>query len=501
MHRATGVPIVAHNAVRLAVAEHKPVLDVLHCIRAGRHARRGGPRAPAERRGAPAARRGEMDRALRGPPGVGRAHARDRRRVPLLDARARVPLPVRARRPRRARRPTRRSAALTYEGAAHALPAGDAAGRCAAQIEKELALIEKLEVAPYFLSVQHDRRDRAARATSSARAAAARRTARSASASASPRSIRRASNLLFERFLSAERARAAGHRRRLRARAPRRGHPGDLRDATGATARRWCREVISLPRQERAARGGQGLRPLARAGRPARAALVTWWDRLDDGRASAARAMRASTRATRASGRCSRWRARSRASRGTCRSTSAASCSRAEPLDERRAGRAGDDAGPHRHPVGQGRPRHARLLQGRRARPRHAHGDPQGARRSVHARRARAPARPSIRSSARAHPRRGSRASTTRSARADTVGVFQIESRAQMAMLPRLRPRKLLRSRRSRSRSCGPGPIQGGMVHPYLRRRNGEEPVDAAAPAASSRSSSARSACRSSRSR
>ncbi|MFW5653733.1 MAG: error-prone DNA polymerase, partial [Planctomycetota bacterium] len=60
---------------------------------------------------------------------------------------------------------------------------------------------------------------------------------------------------------------------------------------------------------------------------------------------------------------------------------------------------------------------------------------------------------------------------------ADTVGVFQIESRAQMSMLPRLKPRcyydlvievAIVR----------PGPIQGEMVHPYLRRRNGEEPVE-----------------------
>ncbi len=60
--------------------------------------------------------------------------------------------------------------------------------------------------------------------------------------------------------------------------------------------------------------------------------------------------------------------------------------------------------------------------------------------------------------------------------RADTMGVFQIESRAQMSMLPRLRPRcyydlvievAIVR----------PGPIQGQMVHPYLRRRAGEEPV------------------------
>ena len=60
--------------------------------------------------------------------------------------------------------------------------------------------------------------------------------------------------------------------------------------------------------------------------------------------------------------------------------------------------------------------------------------------------------------------------------RADTVGVFQIESRAQMATLPRWKPRRfydlvvevaLIR----------PGPIQGGSVHPYIRRRNGMEPI------------------------
>ena len=65
--------------------------------------------------------------------------------------------------------------------------------------------------------------------------------------------------------------------------------------------------------------------------------------------------------------------------------------------------------------------------------------------------------------------------------RADTIGVFQIESRAQMAMLPRLRPRcyydlvievAIVR----------PGPIQGQMVHPYLRRRSGQEPVEYPGP-------------------
>jgi len=60
--------------------------------------------------------------------------------------------------------------------------------------------------------------------------------------------------------------------------------------------------------------------------------------------------------------------------------------------------------------------------------------------------------------------------------RADTVGVFQIESRAQMAMLPRLKPRTYYDLVIEVS-IVRPGPITGGMVHPYLRRREGLEPV------------------------
>jgi error-prone DNA polymerase len=61
--------------------------------------------------------------------------------------------------------------------------------------------------------------------------------------------------------------------------------------------------------------------------------------------------------------------------------------------------------------------------------------------------------------------------------KADTVGVFQIESRAQMAMLPRLKPRTYYDIVIEVS-IVRPGPITGGMVHPYLRRRAGEEPVE-----------------------
>lgn len=61
--------------------------------------------------------------------------------------------------------------------------------------------------------------------------------------------------------------------------------------------------------------------------------------------------------------------------------------------------------------------------------------------------------------------------------RGDSVGVFQVESRAQMSMLPRLKPRCFY-DLVIEVAIVRPGPIQGGMVHPYLRRRTGEDAVD-----------------------
>ncbi|MDN3679735.1 error-prone DNA polymerase [Vibrio tapetis subsp. quintayensis] len=60
--------------------------------------------------------------------------------------------------------------------------------------------------------------------------------------------------------------------------------------------------------------------------------------------------------------------------------------------------------------------------------------------------------------------------------KADTVGVFQIESRAQMSMLPRLKPATYY-DLVIQIAIVRPGPIQGDMVHPFLKRRNGEEPI------------------------
>jgi len=66
--------------------------------------------------------------------------------------------------------------------------------------------------------------------------------------------------------------------------------------------------------------------------------------------------------------------------------------------------------------------------------------------------------------------------------RADTIGVFQIESRAQMSMLPRLKPANFY-DLVIEVAIVRPGPIQGGMVHPYLKRRQGLEPVTYPSPA------------------
>jgi error-prone DNA polymerase len=65
--------------------------------------------------------------------------------------------------------------------------------------------------------------------------------------------------------------------------------------------------------------------------------------------------------------------------------------------------------------------------------------------------------------------------------RADSIGVFQVESRAQMSMLPRLRPKNFY-DIVIEVAIVRPGPIQGGMVHPYLKRRQGLEKATAPKP-------------------
>ena len=82
---------------------------------------------------------------------------------------------------------------------------------------------------------------------------------------------------------------------------------------------------------------------------------------------------------------------------------------------------------------------------------------------------------------------------------ADSVGVFQVESRAQMSFLPRMKPRTFY-DLVIEVAIVRPGPIQGDMVHPYIRRRNGEEQVEYASQELEERCA-APSACRCSRNR
>src|SRR6202012_3839167 len=65
--------------------------------------------------------------------------------------------------------------------------------------------------------------------------------------------------------------------------------------------------------------------------------------------------------------------------------------------------------------------------------------------------------------------------------KADTIGTFQIESRAQMSLLPRLRPKNFY-DLVVEVAIVRPGPIQGGMIHPYIKRRHGQEKWEYAHP-------------------
>ena len=123
-------------------------------------------------------------------------------------------------------------------------------------------------------------------------------------------------------------------------------------------------------------------------------------------------------------------------------------------------------------PVGQGRLRGARHRQGRPARA----ADDVGA-----AGRHRARERDGRRGRSRAPAARRSARCTQRCSSADTIGVFQVESRAQMATLPRIHPERFY-DLVVQVAIIRPGPIVGDMVHPYIRRRRGREAVTYAHP-------------------
>ena len=337
-----------------------------------------------------------------------------------------------------------------------------------AQIEHELEMIEELGFPGYFLVVydivEFCRRQR----TSTARAGARRPTRRSATRCG-------ITNVDAVRARAALRAvprpgagRAARHRRGHRVRPARGGHPVRLRASTAGS---------TPPRSPTSSRTGRGRRcatwPRRSASRPGQ--QDAWSKQID------------------------RWGSgRRRSTSTTSRSTSSTFANELQTFPRHLGIHSGGmvicdrpiievcpvewapDAGPHGAAVGQGRLRGDRAGQVRPARARHALG---AALRVRHDRRRPGP---------RQHARWTTPRSTTMLCRADSVGVFQVESRAQMATLPRLKPRDVLRpggrggadpararsraARCTRSSAARTGMEESTVPHPLMAQRAGARP-------------------------
>ena len=175
-------------------------------------------------------------------------------------------------------------------------------------------------------------------------------------------------DLLFERFVSAERQRAARHRRRFRARAARGGDPAHLREIW-PRARRPCRHGDLLSRPQRHPRRRQGVRPVGGHHRRARQHAVGLVDERRDGQGGAPRRARSGRSAAEAGDGAGRGTDRHAApSVPACRRL----CHHAQPARRSGADRERGDGRPHRHRMGEGRSRSARAAQGRCAGARHA---------------------------------------------------------------------------------------------------------------------------------
>ena len=443
----------------------------LHSRRGDARRRRPGPLA--ERRGAPevdAPRwRGSSPNARRG----SRAPATSPTRAASRCASSSTAFPATWRRDGTAAPASRPTGAAPPDvrRRAHALSAR-APGRRARPDREGARAHRELEVAPYFLSVHAIiEMARARDILCQGRGSAANSAVCYCLGITAVDPAR--SNLLFERFLSAERASRPTSTSTSSTSAAKRSSRRSTK-RTAATAPRWCARSSRTAARARSARWAR-----CSACRSSRstgsAALVSWWDKLDeiDGRSRRGVRLRPEGRARPpGAGAGARDPGLSAPPVDPRRAASCSAPSRSwtsPPSSRRRCGSHGD-------PLGQGRPRHARLLQGRRPRPGHAHRDPQGARsRDSGDRRVRARQRRDERDrSPGARSRRRTRACTTRSATADTVGVFQIESRAQMAMLPAPPAAALLRSgRRGGDRAPRPDPGRHGPSVPAAAHRAG----------------------------
>ncbi len=368
---AAGLPLLASNDVLMHSAGRKPLLDLLACIREKRTIDEAGFLAAgnAERRlKAPA----EMAALFRDYPAALAATLEivERCRFALSELRYEYPDEIAP----DGRPPQQVLAEEAWAGAAKRYPGGVPA-KVRGLIEHELALIGRLDYARFFLTV-HD-------AVRFARGRGILCQGRGSAANSAvcyclgitavdPARL----DLLFERFVSAERARAARHRRRLRARAARGGDPVHLPQVR-PRPRRPGRDGDPLPHARRGARRRQGA---GARRRHHRGDLRQHLGLEPGGRRRAGAARTGARPGGAAPGALPAAGARA----GRLSPPPLAACRRLRhhqgPPLRAGADRERGDGGPHRHRVGQGRPRRARPHQGRRAGARHADLHPQGLR-------------------------------------------------------------------------------------------------------------------------
>ncbi len=469
--RRFGIPVCATNAVRYATREAKPVFDVLHCIREGvtlDEAGRGLPENAEAHLKSP----DEMVRVFADRPSwIERSRAvADACTFTMLELQYKFPYKFgESHADETANEHLRR---LTYAGAAQRY--GDCLPEpLVAQIEKELDLIAQIEVAPYFLSVREivdmaRERDILCQGRGSAANSAVCFCLGITAVDPSR------SNLLFERFLSAERREPPDidvdfeHERR--------------EEVIQAIYERYGRDRAAMVSEVICYRGKSALREVGKVfGLSLEqverlSAVVSWWDKID----SVARKRLAEAGFDADDGRIALVLAMAQAIQGFPRHLSihvggfvlsAAPLVEVAPVEPATmSGRTVipwdkddlDTLGFFKVDVlGLG------ILTAIRKALTLTQDDPSVRAATAIDRLAKIPAEDGIVYDALC--------------KADTVGVFQIESRAQMAMLPRLKPTKFY-DLVVEVAIVRPGPIQGGMIHPYLKRRRGEEASEAPHP-------------------
>jgi error-prone DNA polymerase len=467
LSREHSVPVCATNRALYARREDKRVLDVLHCIREGKTLDEVGralsPNAEARLKSA-----SELSRLFADHPAwLERAGSiADACRFSLRELKYRFPCELGGSGSER-ETANQALARLAHEGARIRYPGGMPDG-VRVQLDKELALIEKLDVAPYFLSVQAIVEFARSRdILCQGRGSAANSAVCFCLGITAVDPAR--SNLLFERFLSAERREPPDidvdfeHERR--------------EEVIQAIYKAYGRDRAAMVSEVVSYRGKSALREVGKVfglsmEQVARMSdLVSWWDRLDELSASRVEACGFDPQDKRVRDVLGL----AHAIQGFPRHLSIhvggfvlsadplVSVAPVEPAtmpDRTIVPWDKDDLNAlgffKVDVLGLG------MLSAIRKALAMAKGDP------------RITACTAIEQLA-CIPAEDSRVYDALCA-ADTVGVFQIESRAQMSMLPRLRPRSFY-DLVIEVAIVRPGPIQGGMIHPYLRRRAGKEPA------------------------